>query len=136
MLPAREREMRERAREAAGRVAIGGKLGELVGSLSHGEHRQVALAMALAAEPTVLMLDEPASGLSRGERGLLSDLLLGLDRSITLILIEHDMDIALNVAERVTMMHDGRVIVEGTPAEIRANETVHDLYLGRGHRDE
>ena len=136
MLPAREREMRERAREAAGRVAISGKLGELVGSLSHGEHRQVALAMALAAEPTVLMLDEPASGLSRGERGLLSDLLLGLDRSITLILIEHDMDIALNVAERVTMMHDGRVIVEGTPAEIRANETVHDLYLGRGHRDE
>jgi len=136
MLPAREREMRERAREAAGRVAISGKLGELVGSLSHGEHRQVALAMALAAEPTVLMLDEPASGLSRGERGLLSDLLLGLDRSITLILIEHDMDIALKVAERVTMMHDGRVIVEGTPAEIRANETVHDLYLGRGHRDE
>jgi branched-chain amino acid transport system ATP-binding protein len=121
---------------AAGRVAIDGKLGELVGSLSHGEHRQVALAMALAAEPTVLMLDEPASGLSRGERGLLSDLLLGLDRSITLILIEHDMDIALNVAEQVTMMHDGRVIVEGTPAEIRANETVHDLYLGRGHRDE
>ena len=121
---------------AAGRVAIGGKLGELVGSLSHGEHRQVALAMALAAEPTVLMLDEPASGLSRGERALLSDLLLGLDRSITLILIEHDMDIALNVAEQVTMMHDGRVIVEGTPAEIRANETVHDLYLGRGHRDD
>ena len=136
VLPAREREMRERARVAAGRVAIDGKLGELVGSLSHGEHRQVALAMALAAEPTVLMLDEPASGLSRGERGLLTDLLLGLDPSITLILIEHDMDIALNVAERVTMMHDGRVIVEGTPAEIRANETVHDLYLGRGHRDE
>ena len=67
---------------------------------------------------------------------LFRSLLLGLDRSITLILIEHDMDIALKVAERVTMMHDGRVIVEGTPAEIRANETVHDLYLGRGHRDE
>jgi branched-chain amino acid transport system ATP-binding protein len=132
--PARERELRERARVAAGRVAIDGKLGELVGSLSHGEHRQVALAMALAAEPRVLMLDEPASGLSRGERGLLTDLLLALDPGITLILIEHDMDIALTVAERVTMMHDGRVIVEGTPAEIRANETVHDLYLGRGHR--
>jgi branched-chain amino acid transport system ATP-binding protein len=88
--------------------------------------------MALAAEPKALMLDEPASGLSRGERQLLTDLLLGLDREITLILIEHDMDIALRVAENVTMMHDGRVIVEGTPAEIRANETVHDLYLGRG----
>ena len=92
--------------------------------------------MALAAEPKALMLDEPASGLSRGERHLLTALLLGLDRDITLILIEHDMDIALTVAERVTMMHDGRVIVEGTPAEIRANETVHDLYLGRGYGNE
>ncbi len=88
--------------------------------------------MALAAEPRMLMLDEPASGLSRGERSLLTELLLSLDADITLILIEHDMDIALSVAEQVTMMHDGRVIVEGTPAEIRANQTVHDLYLGRG----
>ena len=64
---------------------------------------------------------------------LLTELLLALDREITLILIEHDMDVALTVAERVTMMHDGRVIVEGTPAEIRANELVHDLYLGRAH---
>jgi branched-chain amino acid transport system ATP-binding protein len=130
--PGRDGVARERAREAAGKVAISHKLGALVGSLSHGEHRQVAIAMALAAEPKALMLDEPASGLSRGERQLLTDLLLGLDREITLILIEHDMDIALRVAEKVTMMHDGRVIVEGTPAEIRANETVHDLYLGRG----
>jgi branched-chain amino acid transport system ATP-binding protein len=135
-VPQRDRELRERARAAAGQVAISHKLDELVGSLSHGEHRQVAIAMALAAEPKALMLDEPASGLSRGERQLLTDLLLALDREITLILIEHDMDIALRVAERVTMMHEGRVIVEGTPAEIRANETVHDLYLGRGYRDE
>ena len=131
-LPQRDGEMRERARLAAGKVAIDGKLNETVGSLSHGEHRQVALAMALAAEPRMLMLDEPASGLSRGERALLTDLLLALDPQITLILIEHDMDIALSVAGQVTMMHDGRVIVEGTPAEIRANQTVHDLYLGRG----
>jgi branched-chain amino acid transport system ATP-binding protein len=122
--------MREQAREAAGRAAIDHKLDVQVGALSHGEHRQVALAMALASEPRILMLDEPASGLSRGERVLLTDMLLGLDRDITLILIEHDMDIALNVAERVTMMHDGRVIVEGTPAEIRGNQLVHDLYLG------
>jgi branched-chain amino acid transport system ATP-binding protein len=131
--PKRDRELRERAREAARRAAIESKLGQLVSSLSHGEHRQVALAMALAARPRMLMLDEPASGLSRGERVLLTELLLGLDRDITLLLIEHDMDVALRVAERVTMMHDGRVIVEGTPAEIRANQVVHDLYLGRGH---
>jgi branched-chain amino acid transport system ATP-binding protein len=136
VLPRRDRAVRERAREAARRVAIDHRLRERVGDLSHGEHRQVAIAMALAAEPRVLMLDEPASGLSRGERVLLTELLLALDLSITLILIEHDMDIALGVADRVTMMHDGRVIVEGTPDEIRANELVHDLYLGRGHRDE
>jgi branched-chain amino acid transport system ATP-binding protein len=83
-----------------------------------------------------MMLDEPASGLSRGERGRLTELLLKLAGEVTLILIEHDMDVALTVAERVTMMHDGRVIVEGTPAEIRANELVHDLYLGRAHGHE
>jgi branched-chain amino acid transport system ATP-binding protein len=132
-LPAKDAEMRERAREAARRAAIDHKLSELVGDLSHGEHRQVAVAMALASEPRLLMLDEPASGLSRGERQLLTELLLGLDRDITLVLIEHDMDVALTVAERVTMMHDGRVIVEGTPEEIRGNEIVHDLYLGRHH---
>ena len=135
-LPRKDRALRERAREAARRVAIDNKLSDVVGDLSHGEHRQVAIAMALASEPKVLMLDEPASGLSRGERQLLADLLLGLGREITLIVIEHDMDVALRVAEQVTMMHDGRVIVEGTPDEIRGNELVHDLYLGRGYRNE
>jgi branched-chain amino acid transport system ATP-binding protein len=132
-LPRKDGEMRERARLAARRAAIDHKLGMVVADLSHGEHRQVALAMALAAEPKILMLDEPASGLSRGERNLLTELLLALDRDITLLLIEHDMDVALHVAERVTMMHDGRVIVEGTPDEIRGNQLVHDLYLGSAH---
>jgi branched-chain amino acid transport system ATP-binding protein len=130
VLPGKDGELRERAREAAERVAIEHKLAEPVGSLSHGEHRQVAVAMALASRPRLLMLDEPASGLSRGERQLLTELLLALDRDITLLLIEHDMDVALRVAESVTVMHDGRVIVEGTPDEIRANQLVHDLYLG------
>jgi branched-chain amino acid transport system ATP-binding protein len=131
-LPKRDGAIRERARAAAREVAIDHKLSEPVGSLSHGEHRQVGLALALAAQPKLLMLDEPASGLSRGERVLLTDLLVDLDPAITLILIEHDMDVALRVAERVTMMHEGRKIVEGTPSEIRANQLVHDLYLGRG----
>jgi branched-chain amino acid transport system ATP-binding protein len=132
----RDGEIRERAHAAAGRVGIHPKLGELVSSLSHGEHRQVAIAMALASNPKLIMLDEPASGLSRGERVLLTELLLGLDEHITLLLIEHDMDVALRVAERVTMMHDGRVIVEGTPEEIRGNAMVHDLYLGSSHHNE
>jgi branched-chain amino acid transport system ATP-binding protein len=132
----RDAEMRERARELATQVGLGGRLDTLVGSLSHGEQRQLEVGMARAGEPKLMMLDEPAAGLSRGERVALTELLLALDPAITLILIEHDMDVALRVAERVTMMHEGRVIVEGTPAEIRANRLVHDLYLGSHYADE
>ena len=132
VLPHRDGAIRGEARELAEAVGLAPKLPTLVGSLSHGEQRQLEVGMAQAGKPKLMMLDEPASGLSRGERVALTDLLLGLDRSITLILIEHDMDVALRVAEYVTMMHDGRTIVEGTPAEIRANQLVHDLYLGSG----
>ena len=136
-LPGRDGSLRERARDLAGRVGLERQLDTVVGSLSHGEQRQLEVAMARAGDPKIMMLDEPAAGLSRGERIALTELLLTLDREITLILIEHDMDVALTVAERVTMMHDGRVIVEGTPDEIRGNQTVHDLYLGSGliHHD-
>jgi len=123
-------EMRERARELAATVGLQSQIASLVGSISHGEQRQLEVAMARATEPKLMLLDEPASGLSRGERVALTDLLLELDKSITLILIEHDMDVALRVAQSVTMMHDGRKIVEGTPDEIRANALVHELYLG------
>jgi branched-chain amino acid transport system ATP-binding protein len=136
VLPGRDRAMRERARELARLVGLGGQEGTLVGSLGHGEQRQLEIGMARASNPALMMLDEPASGLSRGERVALTELLLKLDPAITLILIEHDMDVALKVADRVTMMHDGRVIVEGTPNEIRANQTVHDLYLGKGFQNE
>jgi branched-chain amino acid transport system ATP-binding protein len=126
--------MRERGRAMAEAFGLGEKLDVLVSELSHGEQRQLEVGMARAADPQLMMLDEPAAGLSRAERVKLTELLLSLDPGITLILIEHDMDVALRVAEWVTMMHDGRVIVEGTPAEIRANELVHDLYLGSAHR--
>jgi branched-chain amino acid transport system ATP-binding protein len=129
-----DREMRERGRAMADAVGLSGKLDVLVAELSHGEQRQLEVGMARAADPKLMMLDEPAAGLSRAERVKLTETLLALDPAITLILIEHDMDVALRVAEWVTMMHDGRVIVEGTPAEIRANELVHDLYLGSAHR--
>ena len=130
-----EREQRERAREAARQAGLADVLPRTVGSLSHGQQRQLEVGMALSTDPKVLLLDEPCSGLSRGERVALTERLLALPRSLTLLFVEHDMDVALTVGERVTMMHDGRVIVEGTPAEIRANETVHDLYLGRGNRE-
>ena len=134
VLRKRDRELRDRAVDLARVVGLSGREHSLVGALSHGEQRQLEVGMARASNPRLMMLDEPASGLSRGERVALSELLLSLDPSITLILIEHDMDVALRVADRVTMMHDGAVIVEGSPAEIRANQTVHDLYLGRGYQ--
>ena len=120
-------------REAAGllaRVGLAARAEALVGALSHGEQRQLELAVALAGRPRVIMLDEPAAGLSPGERQQLTELLLDLEREITVVLIEHDMDVALTVAERVTMMHDGAVVMEGTPDEIRASELVQALYLG------
>jgi branched-chain amino acid transport system ATP-binding protein len=128
----KDNELRERGRVMADAVGLGDRLDVLVSELSHGEQRQLEVGMARASDPTLMMLDEPAAGLSRAERVRLTETLLKLDPSITLILIEHDMDVALRVAQWVTMMHDGRVIVEGTPDEIRANQTVHDLYLGSG----
>jgi len=131
-----DRATRERATRAAERVWLGGKTQALVRDLSHGEQRQLEVGMASAVEPRLMMLDEPASGLSRGERERLTELLLGLAADVTLILIEHDMDVALTVAGYVTMMHDGQKVVEGTPAEIRANEMVHEIYLGSGFQEE
>ncbi|HEV2774572.1 MAG TPA: ABC transporter ATP-binding protein [Solirubrobacteraceae bacterium] len=130
----RDDELRDKARAMAVAVGLGDRLDVLVAELSHGEQRQLEVGMARVSEPKLMMLDEPAAGLSRAERVKLTELLLALDPAITLILIEHDMDVALRVAQWVTMMHDGRVIVEGTPAEIRADETVHALYLGSHHR--
>jgi branched-chain amino acid transport system ATP-binding protein len=133
--PVRTREdgrLREVAREVAAEVGLGEVLDRQVGELSHGEQRQLELGMARATDPKLMMLDEPAAGLSRAERVRLTELLLGLDPAITLILIEHDMDVALGVAQWVTMMHNGNVLVEGTPEQIRADQTVHELYLGSG----
>lgn len=132
----RDAPVRAKAREAASEVGLGDRLDSLVSELSHGERRQLSIGMARAAEPKLMMLDEPAAGLSRAERHTLIDLLLGLPSDVTLLLIEHDMDVALRVAHSVTMMHEGRVVTEGTPEEIRANKVVHDLYLGSRYDNE
>jgi branched-chain amino acid transport system ATP-binding protein len=132
----REAPLRSKAREAADEVGLGDRLNAMVSELSHGERRQLAIGMARAAEPRLMMLDEPAAGLSRAERQTLTELLLSLPSDVTLLLIEHDMDVALRVAQSVTMMHEGRIITEGTPAEIRANKSVHELYLGSRYGDE
>ena len=128
---ARDRD-RARAIDLAETIGLAGVTGRLVSQLAHGQLRQLELGMALASEPRLLMLDEPAAGLSPGERQSLSRLLAGLPRSITVVLIEHDMDVALAAADRVTVMHQGRVIADGTPGEISADATVQSIYLGHG----
>ena len=102
----------------------------LVSDISHGESRQLELAMALAMQPKILMLDEPAAGISPNERGRLIELLKDLDKDLTLVLIEHDMSVALSVADEVIVMHEGSTFLHGSPDEIRNSKSVRELYLG------
>jgi branched-chain amino acid transport system ATP-binding protein len=106
----------------------------LVSDLSHGQQRQLEIAMALSGAPRFILFDEPAAGLSPGERRELVEILTNLPSHVGFIIIEHDMDVALRVAEFVTMMHDGRIFKEGKPAEIEDDPEVQALYLGgEGH---
>ncbi len=104
----------------------------LVSELSYGQQRQLEIALALAGAPRLILFDEPAAGLSPAERAELIRILTNLPGHIGYIIIEHDMDVALRVAESVTMMHNGRVFKEGTPEEIENDPEVQALYLGGG----
>ncbi|MEM1275014.1 MAG: ABC transporter ATP-binding protein [Pseudomonadota bacterium] len=105
----------------------------VVAELAYGQQRQLEIAMALAGAPRFILFDEPAAGLSPTERAELIEILTGLPSHMGYIIIEHDMDVALRVAESVTMMHNGRIFKEGKPAEIEEDEEVQALYLGDGH---
>ena len=98
--------------------------------LSYGEQRQLELLLALAAEPRVLLLDEPTAGLSPAETASVAAMIRRFPRDVTILLIEHDMDVALDLAERVTVFHNGRVIAAGTPQEIKRDPKVAEIYLG------
>ena len=128
--PGRQDEGMARARALAERMRIDHLLDVQVVNLSHGQRRQLEVGMALAGDPRVLMLDEPAAGLSPGDRPELLRLLRELPRDLTLILIEHDMDIALPAADIVTVMKDGEVVVEATPDRIENDPIVQAIYLG------
>jgi branched-chain amino acid transport system ATP-binding protein len=101
-----------------------------VGLLSHGQQRQLEVGFALAGSPRLLLFDEPAAGLSPSERGDLIQILNSLPKTVPFIVIEHDLDVALKVSDRVTIMHDGRQFREGTPAQIEADPDVQRIYLG------
>ncbi len=108
------------------------KRNEMVKNLSHGDQRQIEVALALAESPRLLLLDEPAAGLSSAETQALTLLLRKLDPSITILLIEHDMDVAFEFAEKITVLYQGKFLTEGTKEEIKNNPTVQEIYLGGG----
>ena len=106
---------------------------ELVANLAHGQQRQLEIGMALAGAPRLILFDEPAAGLSPAERRELVALLRSLPEHMSFVLIEHDLDIALSVTERVTVMHNGRVLKTGTPTEIENDAQVQAIYMGSKH---
>ncbi len=123
-------EARTWVREVAAQVQLESHLHTRVDELSHGLQRQLEVGMAIAPRPRLIMLDEPAAGLSPSERAVLTRLISGLARELTLVIIEHDMGIVLEIADRITVLHRGAVIAEGSPGEIRANTEVQQVYLG------
>ena len=123
-------EVRARALAALADVGLADKAQQPVREISHGEQRQLELAIALAAAPRVLLLDEPAAGLSPEETKRLVALVRGLKGRYTIVLIEHKIDIIMSVSDRISVMHFGSLIAEGTPAEIQRNQEVRRAYLG------
>ena len=129
----KESRLRESAMTALDRVGLGSRADTLVSRLSHGEQRELELAVALATKPQVLLLDEPMAGLGITESARMVRLLQELRREVTIVLVEHDMDAVFALADRITVLVYGRVIASDAPAAIRANEEVRRAYLGEQH---
>ena len=126
----RQRHLSDRARQELAKVGLAGMADRPLAQTSYGERRRVELAMALAQRPKVLLLDEPFAGLSRDERGEVQKLLAAIPREVAIVMIEHNMDVALDFADRITLMYFGEVVVEGTRAEVVADPRTREVYLG------
>jgi branched-chain amino acid transport system ATP-binding protein len=113
-------------------VGLADKERETVRNLSHGEQRQLEIALALAGAPKLLLLDEPTAGLAPAESQMMTALLKGLDPAITVLVIEHDMDVAFALTEHITVLHYGRVVADGLAAQVKADPLVQEIYLGTG----
>ncbi len=120
------------AREVAHAVGLEGRLGEPAGRLSYGEQRQLEVGVALATAPRLLLLDEPTAGMSPEETARMTRLLQGLPREVTLLIIEHDMDVVFSLADRISVLHYGEVLCDGAPDEVRGDARVYEVYLGTG----
>jgi branched-chain amino acid transport system ATP-binding protein len=129
----KEARLREAGRAALERVGLADRAEMMVSRLSHGEQRELELAVALATKPRLLLLDEPMAGLGVSEAARMVKLLQELRREVTIVLVEHDMDAVFALADRITVLVYGRVIASGAPAAIRQNEDVRRAYLGDQH---
>jgi branched-chain amino acid transport system ATP-binding protein len=134
--PAR-RIYRDEARALLERVGLGDQADRLGGVMSHGDQRRLELAIALAGHPRLLLLDEPTAGMAPRERHELMDLVkvIADESGLTVVFTEHDMDVVFAVARRITVLHQGAVLAEGTPAEVRGNGDVQRVYLGQSPAD-
>ncbi len=132
LLPRRQAAAQDRARALLADVGLEQRAGVPVAALSHGERRQVEVAVALACEPRLLLLDEPAAGMSPAESARLVGLLQSLPESVTLVIVEHDLDVVFALAGSVTVLHLGKVLLTGSPDEVRASDAVQEAYLGTG----
>jgi len=126
----RQHELARHADEALARVGLRHIADRPLTETSYGERRRVEIAMAMAQSPKVLLLDEPFAGLSIDERRDVQQLLAAIPRDVTMVMIEHNMDVALDLADRITLLHFGEVIVEGTRAEVVADPRTREVYLG------
>jgi branched-chain amino acid transport system ATP-binding protein len=122
-----------RAAELMAQVHLAGDGARIARNLSYGEQRQLEIGIALAGEPELLLLDEPTSGMSPGETAQMIELIGSLSRTLSILMIEHDMKVVFAVADRITVLCYGKTLASGTPAEIQANERVREVYLGVAH---
>jgi branched-chain amino acid transport system ATP-binding protein len=124
------RDLLEKAEAALDEVGLAGKAGELAANLSHGEQRNLEIGIALATEPQLLCLDEPTAGMSQTETRETMALVRRIARNLTILIVEHDMQVVMGLAHRITVLHYGEILAEGTPAEIQENPRVLEVYLG------
>jgi branched-chain amino acid transport system ATP-binding protein len=127
--PRDHRDILERAEAVLEAVGLRGKEGVPAASLSHGEQRDLEIGIALATEPKLLLLDEPTAGMSAAETRETMELIRRIARQVTILIVEHDMEVVMGLAQRITVLHYGEVLAEGTPAEIQGNPKVQEVYL-------
>ncbi len=126
----RDQALIDRAKALMAQVHLGDDGTRITRNLSYGEQRQLEIGVALAGEPELLLLDEPTSGMSPAETTRMIDLIGALPRNLSVLMIEHDMNVVFSVADRITVLYYGRVLASGSPAEIQANDRVREVYLG------